>query len=90
MIELVEAVDLTRYFDLSRNQRVHAVENVSLSVGEREIVGLVGESGSGKTTFGKTLVGLHRNRQVSLRSGVKSCLKNIIQLISSGLRLKCK
>ena len=59
MTELVEAVDLTRYFDLSRNQRVHAVENVSLSVGEREIVGLVGESGSGKTTFGKTLVGLH-------------------------------
>ena len=58
MTDLVEAINLTRYFDLSRNQRVHAVENVSLSVGEKEIVGLVGESGSGKTTFGKTLVGL--------------------------------
>ena len=59
MNDLVEAINLTRYFDLSRNQRVHAVENVNLSVGEKEIVGLVGESGSGKTTFGKTLVGLH-------------------------------
>ncbi|MED5386269.1 MAG: ATP-binding cassette domain-containing protein, partial [Pseudomonadota bacterium] len=59
MTDLVEAINLTRYFDLSRNQRVHAVEKVSLSVGEKEIVGLVGESGSGKTTFGKTLVGLH-------------------------------
>ncbi len=38
---------------------MHAVDGVSLSIAEREIVGLVGESGSGKSTFGKTLVGLH-------------------------------
>ena len=56
---LVEAIGLTRYFDVGRGQRVHAVDDVTLSVGEREIVGLVGESGSGKSTFGKTLLGLH-------------------------------
>lgn len=56
---LVEARGLTRYFDVGRGRRVHAVDNVSLSVAEREIVGLVGESGSGKSTFGKTLLGLH-------------------------------
>jgi oligopeptide/dipeptide ABC transporter ATP-binding protein len=56
---LVVATDLTRHFALSRGQRVHALDGVSLSIGEREIVGLVGESGSGKSTFGKTLVGLH-------------------------------
>ena len=56
---LVETRGLTRYFDVGRGRRVHAVDNVSLSVAEREIVGLVGESGSGKSTFGKTLLGLH-------------------------------
>lgn len=56
---LVEVRGLTRYFDVGRGRRVHAVDNVSLSVAEREIVGLVGESGSGKSTFGKTLLGLH-------------------------------
>ncbi len=56
---LVSANALTRYFDIGKDQRVHAVDGVSLSVDEKEIVGLVGESGSGKSTFGKTLIGLH-------------------------------
>ncbi len=56
---LIEARGLTRHFELGKGQNVHAVDNVSLTVGEREIVGLVGESGSGKSTFGKTLLGLH-------------------------------
>lgn len=59
MTTLIEAIELTRYFDIGRNQRVHAVDKVSLQIAEKEIVGLVGESGSGKSTFGKTLVGLH-------------------------------
>ena len=59
MSTLVEAKDLTRYFDIGSNQKVHAVDQVSLSVDEKEIVGLVGESGSGKSTFGKTLLGLY-------------------------------
>ena len=59
MSNLLEAAELTRYFDIGRNQRVHAVEKVTLEVAEKEIVGLVGESGSGKSTFGKTVVGLH-------------------------------
>jgi ABC-type oligopeptide transport system ATPase subunit len=56
---LVEADRLTKHFALSRNRRVHAVDGVTLSIAEREIVGLVGESGSGKSTLGKTIVGLY-------------------------------
>ena len=67
MSALVEAAGLTRYFELGRGQRVHAVENVSLAVAPREIVGLVGESGSGKSTFGKTLLGLYRKTAGTVR-----------------------
>lgn len=59
MSVLVEVDELTKYFQIAKDQRVHAVEQVSLSIDEKEIVGLVGESGSGKSTFGKTLLGLH-------------------------------
>jgi len=56
---LVVVDRLTKHFPLSKGRKVHAVDEVSLTITEREIVGLVGESGSGKSTLGKTLVGLH-------------------------------
>jgi oligopeptide/dipeptide ABC transporter ATP-binding protein len=59
MTDLIKINELTKFFQLSKDQRVHAVEKVSLNIGEKEIVGLVGESGSGKSTLGKTLLGLY-------------------------------
>ena len=56
---LLETTDLTKHFYMGRGQVVHAVDNVSLSIAEQEILGLVGESGSGKSTYGKAIVGLH-------------------------------
>lgn len=59
MSELVRIDKLSRFFDIGKGQKVHAVDKISFSIAEREIVGLVGESGSGKSTLGKTLLGLH-------------------------------
>ena len=59
MNHLVEIRNLVKHFPLGRGQVVHAVDDVSLDIAAREIVGLVGESGSGKSTLGKTVLGLH-------------------------------
>lgn len=51
--------NLSKRFTLDRGRVLHAVDEVSLDIPERAIVGLVGESGSGKSTLGRLLVGLH-------------------------------
>ncbi|MDA8331834.1 MAG: ABC transporter ATP-binding protein [Candidatus Dormibacteraeota bacterium] len=48
-------------------KRVQAVRDVSLAVGEGEILGLVGETGSGKTTVGKCVVRLLRPTAGSIK-----------------------
>lgn len=55
---LIETIALKKHFSLGRGQTLHAVDGISVTIEENEILGLVGESGSGKSTFGKTLVGL--------------------------------
>ncbi len=46
---------------------VKAVDDVSLDLHKGEVLGLVGESGSGKTTLGRTLLGLVRASEGSIR-----------------------
>ena len=48
---------------------VHAVKNVTITVGEGEIRGLVGESGSGKSVTSMTILGLLGTRRAKVSSG---------------------
>jgi len=52
---------------LRRNPRVKALDDVSLTIGERETFGLTGETGSGKSTLAKVLVGLYKPTSGTVR-----------------------
>lgn len=69
---LVKTENLQKHFQIGRKQTLHAVDGISLTIRENEILGLVGESGSGKSTFGKTLIGLHnRTGGEAFYNGIK-------------------
>ncbi|MBV1696360.1 MAG: ABC transporter ATP-binding protein [Hyphomicrobiales bacterium] len=52
-----------------RGERANAIENVSFSVGQGEIVCVVGESGSGKSVTAQAVMGLLAKGQLKLSSG---------------------
>ncbi len=63
-VPLLEVKSLKKYFPIKKGilqrevARVHAVDDVTISVQKGETVGLVGESGCGKSTFGRCVVRL--------------------------------
>jgi len=71
---LLEMDDVSVHFEnestwnpFAEPETVYAVDDVSLEVGEKDVVVLVGESGSGKTTLGKTAIALQRPTEGSIR-----------------------
>jgi peptide/nickel transport system ATP-binding protein len=67
---LLEVSDLRVAF-ATEEGRVQAVNEVSLSVGEREILAVVGESGSGKSVTALTIMGLTRGRNSKIEGSVR-------------------
>ena len=55
---IIEIRNLKKYFNESKQDEVHAVDDVSFNIYEGETFGLVGESGSGKSTTGRTIIKL--------------------------------
>jgi NitT/TauT family transport system ATP-binding protein len=58
---MIEISRVEKIFTTVRQERIHALSDISLVVGEREFVTIVGPSGCGKTTLLKILAGLHRS-----------------------------
>jgi peptide/nickel transport system ATP-binding protein len=59
---LLRADHLSRYFKIGgalSRRTLHAVDDVSFHLGEREIVALAGESGSGKSTIARVLARIY-------------------------------
>lgn len=54
---LVRVEGLKKYFSTARGL-LHAVDDVTLSIGKGHTVGIVGESGCGKSTLGRTIIHL--------------------------------
>ena len=58
MGNLVETVDLKKYFKVGNGRFLHAVDGVNLEIPEGKTLGVVGESGCGKSTLGRVVMGL--------------------------------
>lgn len=58
---MLEVRQLTKYYGKTRG-----IENISLSIGQREVYGLVGPNGAGKTTTLRLILGLLRPQNGSI------------------------
>ncbi|MEE9428920.1 MAG: ABC transporter ATP-binding protein, partial [Paracoccaceae bacterium] len=63
MTRLIDVENLTLQFDTDEG-RITAVDNVSFSLDQGEVMGLVGESGSGKSVTAKSLMRLNPSNAV--------------------------
>ena len=57
---LVEVKHLKKYFDTPKGT-LHAVDDVTFSIGRGKTMGVVGESGCGKSTLGRTIIHLYES-----------------------------
>ena len=57
MSDLIQVINLKKYFNTPAG-KVHAVDQINISIPEGETLGVVGESGCGKSTLGRVILRL--------------------------------
>lgn len=72
---LMELDHVKKSFDVTGGGKLMAVNDITLSIGKGEILGLVGESGCGKTTLGRTVVKLYQPSEGSIKYNGKDIWK---------------
>lgn len=78
MTNLVEIDNLTIRFTGDRT--VHAVNDVSLSLGDGEVLGLLGESGSGKSVTMRALMRLLPKKRTQISGQVKVMGRDVLAM----------
>ncbi len=86
---LLRTDGLTKHFKIGNtlSRRIlHAVDDVDLTVGEREIVALAGESGSGKSTIARLIARIYRptRGEIYFRGNPLSHLRSRADLLRYG------
>ena len=75
MNKLLNVINLTKYFD-KNGRKITALDNVSFSINEGEVVGILGPNGAGKSTLINLLVGLYLPDKGDVRVYGESIYKN--------------
>jgi len=78
MTALVDVRDLSIRF--SGERTVHAVNNLSFSVGEGEVLGLLGESGSGKSVTLRALMRLLPKKRTKISGSIRVLGRDVLAL----------
>src|SRR5271168_2441525 len=78
MTALVDVRDLNIRF--SGERTVHAVNNLSFSVGEGEVLGLLGESGSGKSVTLRALMRLLPKKRTQISGSIEVLGRDVLAL----------
>jgi peptide/nickel transport system ATP-binding protein len=78
MTALVDVRDLSIRF--SGERTVHAVNNLSFSVGEGEVLGLLGESGSGKSVTLRALMRLLPKKRTEIAGHIRVLGRDVLAL----------
>ncbi|GLZ80292.1 dipeptide/oligopeptide/nickel ABC transporter ATP-binding protein [Actinorhabdospora filicis] len=83
---LLEVEDLAVTFHRRGTEPVRAVDGVSFTVAEGQVVGLVGESGCGKSVTSLALMGLLAKRGVTVTGSARFEEADLLQMSPSSMR----